>query len=225
MILDRDTLKAFFKQGSKPTEKNFSDLIDSMYNKKDDDVLSEYIENTAITNDVFAEIKNSTKDGFSFINAQNNSVLMNISAIGNVAIGKTEAKYKLDVNGTISSPSRAGSYIDPKINSNEILADGKWHQILTNLDGLNIFEVTASAKGDKGKGEYALLHAVAMSAYGKSKNKIIQHSARYKGLFHNICLRWTGSTNSYNLEIRTSKNFGNNEIIHYFITKIISEND
>lgn len=225
MILDRDTLKAFFKQGNKPTQQNFSDLIDSMYNKKDDDVLSEYIENTTVTNDVFAEIKNSTKDGFSFINTQSNSVLMNISAIGNIAIGKTEAKYKLDVEGTISSPSRAGSYTDPKVNPKGILADGKWHQIITNLDGLNVFEITASAKGEKGKGEYALLHAIAMSAYGKSKNKIIQHSARYKGLFHNICLRWTGTTNSYNLEIRTNKNLGTNAIIQFFITKIISENE
>lgn len=225
MILDRDTLKAFFKQGNKPTEKNFSDLIDSMYNKKDDDVLSEYMDNTTATNDVFAEIKNSTKDGFSFINAQNNNVLMNISAIGNIAIGKTEAKYKLDVDGTIASPSRVGSYVDSKIDSKTILADGKWHQILTNLDGLNIFEITASAKGAKGRGEYALLHAIAMSAYGNSKNKIIQHSARYKGLFHNICLRWTGTTNSYNLEIRTSKSLGANALIQYFITKIISEND
>lgn len=222
-IRDKRTLKAFFKKGARPTEGNFSDLIDSMYNKLDDDILSSEEEETASNTSHFAKIINEKENGLSFINMITNDPVISFKPDGHVGIGIVAPLYKLHVQGTIAAESRVGTYRDAKVAPEKVLANGKWQKIITGLDGLNAFEIVASAKGVKGKGNYALLHATALSAYGNSKSSINQHSARYKGCFANIELKWTGKLNSYNLEIRTTYDFGPGVKINFSITQLISD--
>jgi hypothetical protein len=223
MIRDRDTLKAFFKQGQRPTEGNFVDLIDSMYNKLDDDLMAAFLDNNQLTKVTFAEIVNTPLDGLKFVEASTKNTLLSIKPGGNVGIATSTPRYTLDVNGTVASVARVGTYADKSIDPSTVFADGKWHKIISSLDGLNIFEVVASAKGIKGAGNYALLHANVLSTFGNSKSKVVQSTARYKGICRNISLRWTGTLNNYNLEIRTSKNFGAGVKINFFVTKLLAE--
>ncbi|MFO0355978.1 MAG: hypothetical protein ACK50A_03415 [Sphingobacteriaceae bacterium] len=227
-VVNKETLKGFFKNGLMPTEGNFHSLIDSMYNRLDDDILSTFIENTNTEDGkyptVFAKIENDTENGLSFneVNNSGKSIMQMVSG-GNVGIGVVAPLYKLHVNGTIAAPSRIGTYTDGISDPSKILANGKWQSIIKKLNGLNAFEIVASVSGVPKSGDYALLHAIALSTFGNSKNCIVQHTARFKGLLQNIELRWTGDVNDYNLEIRTRKDFGNGIKIKYNITQLICE--
>jgi len=77
------------------------------------------------------------------------------------------------VDGFIESKGRIGSY-----ESGNVLADGKWHTIIKELDNCNAFEIVART-GKKGSGRFAILHALAVSAFGKSRSRIRKTSAYY----------------------------------------------
>ncbi len=243
-LQDRKTLKGFFTAGSRPSEANFQDLIDSMYNKLDDHLnngdsagntspgldtskLSSLFDKTAAAKaanpNLFVKLYNDADKGLGFTDAKSGDTIMHLDTNGNVGIGTSSPDHKLQVDGTVAAAGRIGTYSDSKVSPQTVMANGQWQKIITNLDGLNAFEVVASASGGKGSGNYALLHAVALSAYGDSKSCITQSAARYKGLFQILELRWTGTTHSYNLEIRTRFNFGNGIPIKYSITQLISE--
>lgn len=229
-IQDRNALKKFFSKGQRPTEGNFFDLIDSMYNKLDDDLLPE-IENSATgvpapKSPLFASILNNPGEMAFLENAATapeKNPLLQFKPGGLVGIGVVAPLYRLHVNGAVAATARVGTYADPTVNPETVLANGKWQKILTGLNGLNAFEIVASASGAKKSGNYALLHATALSTFGNSKSCIVQHSARYKGLWRNIRLKWTGTLNSYNLEIRTTTDFGTGVKIKYNITQLICE--
>jgi len=244
-LQDRKTLADFFKAGSMPQQGHFQDLIDSMVNKIDDgfsksedggveiapeldsERLISFYESTTLLKEGkpswFLDLMaSSTGNGLALQEVGATQPNLYLQKGGNIGIGTSEPAYKLDVAGTIASTGRAGNYKDPKIDPKTVLADGEWHTIVSALDGLSAFEVIASALGPTGHGEYALLHAIALSAYGNSKSKIRQTTARYKGLFSNIDLRWTGSTHSYELQIRTRHSFGSNVLINYTITQLIA---
>lgn len=239
-LQNRATLKTFFEQGSRPTAGNFADLIDSVYNKLEDKLITDDESGTLGTAalapffsktstalkdrpNLFAIFENNSETGYVAKHALSKAPLFSVKAqpLANGTLSDTSCEFT--VNGTVISTSRKGNYNDPNVNPDTILANGQWHKILTKLDGLNLFEVTASASGPKGQGEYAILHAVALSAFGNSKSEIVSQQARYKGLFKKMDLRWTGTTNDYNLEIRTNSNFGEGVKIKYNLIKLICE--
>jgi hypothetical protein len=88
------------------------------------------------------------------------------------------------------------------------------------LNNCHVFEVVART-GKTGKhSRFAMLHAVAVSAFGSSQNKITKTCA-YRGFFWNkINLRWHGTTHDYKLEIRTGRNYGDNTEIFYKVGKL-----
>ena len=87
-------------------------------------------------------------------------------AANQIGINTDKPENSLDVNGTVGINTRVGIY-----KKGEISADGKWYKIIDNLDGLNIFEITARIDGKKLTGQYSLLHAIALSAYGGKRSK------------------------------------------------------
>lgn len=237
-LQNRATLKSFFQQGMRPTAGNFADLIDSMFNKLEDTAvgdengltatgLTPFFSKTAAAAKeqpgLFAIFENTPADGLVVKQAQSKTTIFSATPEKKQDGSVSSTSFEFMVNGTMSAVSRKGNYSDPAVDPAKVLADGKWHKIITGLDGLNLFEVVASASGPKGKGEYAVLHALALSAYGQSKNRISDHEARYNGLFRKMDLRWTGTTNNYNLEVRTTSNLGAGITIKYNIIKLICE--
>jgi hypothetical protein len=251
-LQDRNTLRKYFQAGSMPTEGNFVDLIDSMNNILDDtppsgtvttssatsgtattpspmspEKLKSFVENLIDSRSkqpaLLVTPENDGTEGLNHKDTSTGNSVMYMKKGGNVGIGTVAPQYKLHVAGTVAAPARAGTYQEQKGKPQAVLADGQWQKIITGLDGLNAFEVVASASGPKKSGNYALLHAIALSTYGDSKSSITQSTARYHGLFKNIELRWTGTTNNYNLEIRTGSNFGDGIQINCFITQLVCE--
>ena len=150
---------------------------------------------------------------------------------GRLGIGKqTGDKLKLDVKGWVGMEGRIGTFKpapepwtppapDTSSSLRYVPADGRWYPIVKGLDNCQAFEVVARA-GKRGSGKFAILHAIALSAYGRSRSKIRKTSAHYGFFWNKLSLRWTGSTHNYNLELRTNNNFGENIRIYYAVTRL-----
>lgn len=141
---------------------------------------------------------------------------LHLHAGGNVGIGTTAPTDRLDVRGFVASQGRIGTYAA----GSEVPADGQWHPIVTGLDGLHAFEIVAAAYGPVGKGRYALTHATALSAFGRSRSRIYRRDAWFWGWFQKIQFRWTGTLHSYGLDMRTASSFGPGSTITYHVTHL-----
>jgi hypothetical protein len=239
-LLTRNTLKNFFKSGSAPTEVNFADLIDSTMNKVDDGIGKNPEDGMIFAPQgksrrvlsFFEHIKNKSplfsisfgddelSKGISFEDSKKKSCLF-LKDGTQVGIGTTRPQHTLDVQGVIGMKGRVGTFLQ-----GEIPADRQWHTIIENLDDCQAFEVVAKAAGRKGRGKYAMIHAIAISTYGKSWNKIRKTSAHYGAFWHRIQLRWKSeSTHCYHLQMRTRSHFGVDEhelpyMVNYHITNL-----
>jgi hypothetical protein len=239
-LLTRNTLKNFFKSGSAPTEVNFSDLIDSTMNKVDDGIgknqengmifapqgksrrvvsFFEHIKNRNPLYSISFSDDNLTK-GLSFDDSQKESCLF-LKDGTQVGIGTKRPQYTLDVQGFVGMKGRVGTYLQ-----GNIPADREWHNIIENLDDCQAFEVMAKAAGRKGRGKYSMVHATAISTFGKSHSRIRKTTAYYGAFWHRIQLRWrSDSQHNYHLQMRTRSHYGldDNELpymIHYHITNL-----
>lgn len=230
-LQNRNSLKTFFKKGQLPSEGNFFDLIDSMINKVDDG-MSKTMEDGLMLSPIGGSQKlvsfyksieekspawsieiNQSDGNLNFNNHVGDSI-MTLTNEGKVGINNNNPSFELDINGSVAMSGRIGNAYKGKV-----LADGNWHPILTDLNGCHAFEIVAGI-GKKKTGRYALIHAFALSAYGKSKNKIDLRQAYYGVRSNRIELRWTGTTYSYNLEIRTRNTYDGEFYIQYFISKL-----
>lgn len=238
-LLTRSTLKNLFKRGNVPTEVNFADLIDSTVNKVDDGFaqsstegwmlatqgpdqkLLSFYESIRDPNSMFNVSLNPSRHskGLSFNDENNDSVLF-LRDNGNIGINTTLPRYKLEVKGMVAMEGRVGIY-----KTGEIPADGRWHTILDELEGMKAFEIFARAEGRKGRGRYAMTHAVALGLYGKGRIEAIK--ASYGWFFQKIKFRWKGSIDSYRLEMCTAGNYGftdtnnrNQAVVRYYIAKL-----
>lgn len=240
---NKETLKNYFKKGGFITEKEFVDLIDSSMNVIDDGIsikpenglrinpigifsklISFYKKKSQKKADFTIDINHNNKEGLSVNNSDENSILK-IKDCGTIGVNNDDPKYNLHINGSIGASSRIGTF-----SNGTVPADGDWHPIVTNLDGINAFEVVAHVSGEVNSGNYSLIHAIALSTFGGrlSSHKINVSNARW-GLFsfrNKIKLRWSGDLHNYSLEAKTTRNWGINnrtrEIynIKYNITKI-----
>ena len=160
---------------------------------------------------------------------------------GSMGIGKTcDDPLKMEVAGFLASEGRIGSFEADKIpqdSKDEILkddgqeklpgqvpADGKWHKIIGGLNNCNAFEIIARTgmKGDA-TGKYALLHAIAVSCFGRSGGRIRKTSSYYGSFWrfwNRITLKWQGTAPDYSLWIKTCSFYGKEEQIFFRITKL-----
>jgi hypothetical protein len=221
-LLTRSTLKNLFKRGSVPTEVNFADLIDSTVNKVDDGfaqdpekgfMLSPHGENKRLIS-FFESMRDpdaafsislnpNNNKGLSFNDSTGDSVLF-LRDGGYVGVGTTLPNYRLEVNGMAGMAGRIGTFM-----TGQVPADGRWHPVLLDLEGVQAFEVVAQAGGRLGRGKYAFTHAIAVSVYGKGN--IQQLKASFGWFFQKIKFRWRkeeGTDNTFRLEVRTSGNYG-----------------
>ncbi|HEY8402140.1 MAG TPA: adhesin, partial [Cytophagaceae bacterium] len=140
--------------------------------------------------------------------------ILTLTNSGKVGINNNNPEFELDVKGAVAMSGRIGNAYQGKV-----LADGKWHPILTDLNGCHAFEIVAGI-GKKKTGRYALIHAFALSTFGKSKSKIDIRQAYYGVRSNRIELKWTGTTYSYNLEMRTRNTYDGEFYIQYYISKL-----
>ena len=233
-LQNRNTLKNFFRKGQIPSEHNFGDLIDSMLNKVDDG-MSKTIDDGLTLSPIgtskklisfFKSIEDKNPawgleiDGgnanISFNNRLGDSVLT-MSQKKQVGINNPTPEHTLDVKGIVAMEGRIGSFKQGKV-----LADGKWHVVLEKLNGCYAFDIIAGV-GKKRTGKYALIHAYALSTFGRSNSKIQVHQAYYGSRCNKIELRWVGGTHEFNLEMRTRCSYDGDFFVNYNITTLWSD--
>ncbi len=97
-------------------------------------------------------------------------------------------------------------------------ADGKWHNIITDLSGLTLVEILAISIGRKGYGKYSILFAQALNTFGKGNIKYNQ--ANYGMRWNKLALRWKRDKLNYNLQIKTKSNYGDDGYIQVFLNQL-----
>jgi len=228
----RANLKNAFLKGMIPKDEDFHDLIDATLNKADDGIIKNKGEGIRLQADgpnqeLFAFYKNihdltptwyinqKTEDGNTGLNIgeTNGGSRFFIETGGNVGIGITKPNHKLDVDGIVGMKGRAGYFA-----FGEVPADGEWHDLLTDLNEYQAFEVIATTGT---KGAHAILHATAVCTYGKSKGGITATSGYFGRSRNKMELRWTGTYFSYQLQIRTKRNYGDGVLIRYNIARLL----
>ena len=225
-LLNRQTLRNYFKKGSAPTEQQFSDLIDSTINIVDDGIdrgvdsgfrlspvgysnrlLSFYMNLQKKDPEWFVSLNENDIPGIAFQESNHGPRLV-LKDGGNIGVGVSNPRYKLDVNGTVSMTNRVGSLLQ-----GEVPGDGKWHDIIKKLEKPSAFEIMAKIDGRKGSGKYALAHAIAINTFGGmlSFGKIRKSDAYYGNFFNRLKFRWSGELYNYSLQVKTSSHFGTDE--------------
>lgn len=225
-LKNKETLKNYFKKGGVVGEKHFVDLIDSSMNIIDDGINVNpkdglRINPTGIYSTLISFFRKKSQkiadftintnlndvEGLS-VNNDSQKTLIKIKRDNKIGINTDQPNFELDVNGTIGIKSRVGTF-----SKGTVPADGNWHKILENLDGISAFEVIAHASGSVNSGYYSISHVVALSTYGgsKSRSKIKNYqNSNWNGFMGNIFnkkiikFRWNGSLHDYSLEVKTS---------------------
>ncbi|MCU0443437.1 MAG: adhesin [Microscillaceae bacterium] len=230
-LQNRNTLKNFFRKGQMPSESNFMDLIDSMINKVDDGMskniddgltlspigtskkLMSFFKSIEDKNPAWSIEIDSGSANLDINNHLGDSIVT-LKNDGKVGINNRNPQFALDVKGITGLQGRMGTYQQGKV-----LADGKWHKIIEGLNGCYAFEVVAGV-GKKRTGKYALIHAIALSTFGRSSNRIQINQAYYGTRCNKIDLRWTGDTYNLSLEMRTRCSYDGEYYINYNITNL-----
>jgi len=230
-IQDRNTLKGFFRSGQMPTETNFRDMIDSTVNKVDDGLskneddglmlspsgssqkLISFYRNIQDKSSVWSINLDKGSSHLNFANYLGEPVL-SLTSEGNVGIGNDNPEFPLDVAGVVGMQGRIGTYLQGKIPAN-----GVWHTVADNLNGVYAFEVTAGV-GKKKTGKYALAHAIALATYGDSSSRIHIRQALYGSRRNRIQLRWQGDTFNFRLEMRTRTDYEGEFFVQYYISQL-----
>lgn len=242
---NRNTLKNFFGAERKPTEANFTDLIDSMVNKLDDGFAKGVNEGLMLAPEEGSEallsfyksiedksplwtmklMESGTGKGLQIGEANEPSLFLQSG--GKVGIGTATPAHKLEVNGTVGMQGRIGTLF-----KGQVPANGKWQTIAAELKGCQALEVLAGV-GKKGEGKYALVHALALSTYAGSKSRIKKVQAHYGWFWNKLCLRWSsdpvtsdaGTLPNYKLQVRTRSNYGDSTPICYHISRLWSDEE
>ncbi|WP_408042715.1 hypothetical protein [Tenacibaculum litopenaei] len=240
-LLNRQSLKVLFTAGARPKESNFFSLIDSMVNKVDDGISKTEEDGLILSPEgkesdrvisVYQNVEDELpqwsvslqqKEDRSLsieapVTKNDQKTVMSFQKSGEVGIGTQKPRTTLEVAGVLGAETRVGTY---KIG--QVKADGEWHSIVTDLDGCMAFEIMAQV-GKKKTGRYALMHAHALSTFGKSHHKIRKTQAHYGWFWNKIDIRFTGSTYNYKLQLRTRSNYGPGHMINYHITKLWDAN-
>ena len=145
-LINRQTLKNYFKKGGFATEKHFVDLIDSSLNVVDDGIsiqrehglkispigfstklISFFKKSTQKSSEFSLELDQANAPGLS-VQGENDKSIIKVKKEGLVGINTLDPKYAFDVNGTVGMRSRVGTHA-----IGSVPGDGSWHSILSNL--------------------------------------------------------------------------------------------
>jgi len=228
---NRKTLKESFRQGRKPTQQDFENLIDSAIN-----ILDDGLSKRADTGIGLAPLQGNETVMSVYREPGDDKAAWEIAVdnrTGNLKIGKyseagiiplltlrTDGHIELgDTNGQIhlsnqlNMPGRKGSFIQ-----DHVPADGKWHDITSDLEGCWALEVVAGA-GRRHTGKHALLVATAIHCFGKQAR--IHKTQSYYGSYGNkLKLRWKKNGFKCKLQVRSQFSYGDDIQINYHISRL-----
>jgi hypothetical protein len=243
-LINRQTLKNYFQKGGFATEKHFIDLIDSSLNMIDDGIsinqkqgfklnpigfstrlMSFFKKATQNEPDFTVNINQDNVEGLS-INNREGDPLLKFDQNKQIGVHTNEPRFDFDVRGVLGIDSKSGNHI-----VGEVDGDGSWQTIISNLDGINGFEVVASIRGKMGSGRYAMAHAIALSTFGgkSSRNRIKNTNAYYGSFMNRLSFRWVGEMHNYELQVRTRRHYGVSELdgqpykIKFNVSRFFSE--
>lgn len=254
-ICNRESLRSYFSDGALPTQEHFADLIDSMLNMNDEGFYKSVeggFEISAATGyeTLLSFFRDQDPDvplwkvGFGGAQgqllirpnpgspdgqAETIPPLWSLDPAGRVGIRTANPQAALDVDGVLRSTGRRGSYA--RISKAPLLADGEWQDLTDDLDGCQVFEITAGV-GHQGQGRFALVHAVALNTYNPTlgilnffnrKRPIRGSHAFYARRCDRLQLRWKGSSGRnarYRLQIRTGCDYGQGVMIQAHVTQL-----
>ena len=243
-LINRQTLKNYFQKGGFATEKHFIDLIDSSLNMIDDGIsinqkqgfklnpigfstrlMSFFKKATQNEPDFTVNINQDNVEGLS-INNREGEPLLKFDQNKQIGVHTNEPRFDFDVRGVLGIDSKSGNHI-----VGEVDGDGSWQTIISNLDGINGFEVVASIRGKMGSGRYAIAHAIALSTFGgkSSRNRIKNTNAFYGSFMNRLSFRWVGEMHNYELQVRTRRHYGVSELdgqpykIKFNVSRFFSE--
>jgi len=153
---------------------------------------------------------------------------MSFTRDGRLGVNQQNPAWRLDVGGVARMQGRIGVH-SHKIP--HVPADGKWHDITQALTGCQALEIMAGAGGDRMKGRYSMVHAIAMNAF-HPRNPILNwlfqrrgiktQTAMYGSYADRIKLRWVADEKQHHfrLQLRTNANFGPEKVVRYYITQL-----
>jgi hypothetical protein len=257
---DRTTLKSFFRDGALPTAEHYRDLIDSAVNQVEDGfdktttdgmkiasvgasrrLVSLYrglgtreaswtIEHGQKPGNLHMRQGNGAQEGLAFDGAGDaeGAAALTLTRDGRTGLGHEDPRCRLDVAGSARMEGRIG-VTSPGMP--HVPANGGWHDITPPMTGCQAFEVMAGAGGERTKGRYALLHAIAMNAFHPrnpilnwmfGRRRIRSQTAVYDSYAHRLQLRWhaTEQPHHFTLQLRSSANYGEGYVIRYYLTRL-----
>lgn len=234
---NRQTLKKSFSRGQKPAEKDFENLIDSTLNILDDGFLKSpetgiglapLVGKKRVVMSVFRESGDPKPDWEFSIGIKgelkicrhgedSSEPVLILNTDGSVEIGHketdTEKEKDIYLNGMINMPGRKGTFA-----IGQVAADGKWHDITDELEGVCALEVVA-ASGRRHSGKHAILVAMATHCFG-DRPKIKKIRSHFGTFSNKLNLRWVKNGLKCKLQVKTLFYYGEDIQIHYQISKL-----
>ena len=214
----RETLRSYFREGGRPTEDQFSDLIESMLNINDEGfnktkadglritslgdskaLASFYHPNSADNRAEWAVGFGTGREQLVFrrpsladLGPENDRPppVLALDAAGFIGVNVHSPREALDVAGTVRASGRMGDTV-------EVIANGRWQPLTGELRGCHAFEVVAGV-GQRHTGRFALMHAIALNTFNPiwwdaffgRKRRIRATHAFYSHLADRVQLRW-----------------------------------
>jgi len=228
---NRKTLKESFRQGRKPTQQDFENLIDSSINILDDGlskradtgiglaplqgnetVMSVYRE-PGDDKAVWEIAVDATTGNLKIGRHTDNGIspLLTLRTDGHIELGDQTGEIHL--SNQLNIPGRKGSFLQ-----GNVPADGKWHDITPELEGCWALEVVAGA-GKRHTGKHAMIVATVMHSFGK-RARIRKTGSHYGSYGNKLKLRWIKNGFTCKLQIRTHFDYNDNIQINYHISRL-----